>query len=172
VSGTPGLGGNGGGSIELGAIGSVVIGGTIDVHGMSGTGGDGGGGGGSAGTIVLLGNSVALVGSLIANGGNGGDSFNVTGTGGQGGGGGGGGGLILIATNPGHFLNDGTINVAGGLGGVDSVVPAGDGLDGGPGVISAPAAVPEPSSLALAIVGAAGLAMMARRGRRSQSRAA
>jgi hypothetical protein len=164
--GPGGTGGNGGGSIELGALGAVVIGGTIDVHATDGTLGNGGGGGGSGGTISLHGDSVALVGTLIGYGGNGGDSSDAPGTGGNGGGGGGGGGLVLIHSRTGAFLDNGTINLSGGIGGVDPVVPGRSGNAGDPGtIVVGTQAVPEPSSLALAIVGAAGIAMMAHRRR-------
>jgi hypothetical protein len=159
--GQGGTGGNGGGSIELGALGAVVIGGTIDVHATNGTFGNGGGGGGGGGSISLHGASVALTGTLIAFGGNGGYTYDSVGT--NGGGGGGGGGDVIVQTT-GAFLNTGTINVAGGIGGADPVIPSFAGRDGGPGSVGVfVSAVPEPSSLVLAIVGTAGLVIVRRR---------
>ncbi len=165
IRGTGGIGGAGGGSIELGAVGAVVIGGTIDVHATAGNSGNGGGGGGSGGTITLNGATASLVGTLIANGGNGGDSgFNH-----NGGGGGGGGGLILVQTDTGSFVNGGTIYVAGGLGGLGGSVngvPTSPGSPGSDGIIVVMAnqnTVPEPTSLALTAVGGLALAFARRR---------
>jgi hypothetical protein len=114
-------GGEGGGALELGAVGSITIRGP-GVHADGGssphpeicladpTTDFGGGGGGSGGAILVHADSVALEGALSARGGNG---SRGCGSGGQGGGGG--GGRIAVIVGSGGFVNTGAITVTGGF---------------------------------------------------------
>jgi hypothetical protein len=68
--------GRGGGAIELVALGSITITGTINASGAGGSGGkngSGGGGGGAGGIIVLDAPAIAINGKCFANGGGGGE---------------------------------------------------------------------------------------------------
>jgi hypothetical protein len=111
-----GGGGGGAGAIEIGALGTIIVGGN-SILAMGGSGGShtrvlaGAGGGGSGGGIFLHGDTVWLQSLLDATGGSG---FS-----GQYGGGGGGGGRVFILTAPGGFWNDGGIDVSGGTGSGD-----------------------------------------------------
>jgi hypothetical protein len=150
-------GGGGGGAIELGAVNSITINGTIGVNGgnAAGSGGffglGGGGGGGSGGGILIDAPTVTLTGTLSAAGGEGtsgglffaGPEFAIS----FGAGGGGGGGIVTVALPEGGVFLDqgGTIDVAGGAGA----------SAGGPGVFSV-AVVPEPSGLVMAGIGLLG----------------
>jgi hypothetical protein len=116
--------GGGGGGVELGALGRLVLGGTIDAYGGSGRGAlgfgaIGGGGGGGGGGVILLGDSILFTGSVSAQGGGGGPSGAGPGQGNRAGaGGGGGGGLVDLIAGPGGVDFQGTINVRGGNGGL------------------------------------------------------
>ena len=106
-----GNGGGGGGAIEIGAVGTVTIEGSLGIYAAGGSGqqridilgGTGpGGGGGSGGAIFIHGNTVVISSYLVAIGGDGGPgNFNNDG-------GGGGGGRVLILYGPGGFSNSGT----------------------------------------------------------------
>jgi hypothetical protein len=160
-----GGGGGGGGTIEIGALGDVIIAGH-SILAMGGSGGAGtggrasggaGGGGGSGGGIFLHGDSVWLQSLLSAPGGTGGSGHL-----GGAGGGGGGGGQVFILTGQGGFWNGGGIDVSGGTG------PGGDG-DAGTIIIIEPAIVPveyESATLALGGLGALALLDFARRFRK------
>ena len=111
----PGAGGLGGGAIELGAVGTVSVSGSITANGSNGfdalngvKGPAGGGGGGSGGGVFLHGDSVDLSGTISALGGAGG-----SGRGFNDGGGAGSGGLVLAQYNNayGTFSDTGTVNV-------------------------------------------------------------
>ena len=120
-----GLGGGGGGAFQLGALGSLIISGTISAEGGGGGapsstfGNGGGGGGGSGGGILAHAGSVTVnAGAVLsARGGNGGSSRVANA---DVGGGGGGGGRVHIA-----YRNSGAtniiINVDGGPGGYGGV---------------------------------------------------
>jgi hypothetical protein len=131
-----GGGGGGGGTIEIGALGDIIIAGD-SIQAMGGSGGlpfragSGSGGGGSGGGIFLHGDSVVLLSLLKATGGNGGS--------------GGGGGQVLILTGAGGFWDEAGIDVSGGTG------PAGDGE---PGTVTI---------MGMGILGALALADLARR---------
>jgi hypothetical protein len=171
LSGAGGNGGDGGGLVDLGALGPVVIGGTVDVHGTNANSGNGGGGGGSGGTILISGSSVSLTGSLLASGGNGGNSTPGSNLVAYSGGGGGGGGLIDVEVSSG-FLNTGTIDVSGGQGGLgwsNGTHQSNPGFAGGAGATNLFEVVPEPTSVVLLGAGAV-LLGLAGRGRRLRTR--
>ncbi len=109
----PGLGG---GAIELGAVQTVSVSGTIKANGSNANSTPyqffGGSGGGSGGGVLLHGDSVSLSGTISALGGAGGPAPFVYGSGGVGS-----GGLVLAEYNGpyGSFTNTGTVNVGTGL---------------------------------------------------------
>jgi len=133
----PSPGGGGGGAIEVGAVGGIIVSGSILANGGSA------GSGGSGGGIFLHGDSVALSGVLSAQGG--GNIYPDSG----------GGGRVLIQAGPGGISGnlDG-INVSGGSG--SNLLPLSETFSaaGDPGVITINGTVvPEPSSLVLLGVG-------------------
>jgi hypothetical protein len=163
-------GGAGGGAIEIGAVGDLLI--EADVYADGGGGGlvypyneYVGGGGGSGGGILLHGESVVVRGGLYARGGDGGDGH-------LGGGGGGGGRIVVMAATTAEVA--GPVSVDGGRGGGLSQGPmyGPDPVPGLPGeagqfdVVIA-AAIPEPSSWALLAIGTAGLVACRRPRRRA-----
>ena len=132
-----GPGGTGGGGIQLGALGSLALNGTVTADGGDGTTGQaangisgGGGGGGSGGGILLQAANVTISSGAVlsANGGNGG-VFYVLPLGylnfGGGGGGGGGGRIAIDYFDNGTF--DGSITTDAGNSGYGN---AGNGADG------------------------------------------
>lgn len=127
---TTGVGGAGGGAVELVAVNDLVIGpsGGIAVNAEDGTEGWRGGGGGAGGSIVLAaGGAVALHAPLMALGGAGGAGV---GRGSRGGGGGSGGRVAIFAQSV-SVLEDGQVFVEGGPGGPDGRGASGlDALDG------------------------------------------
>ncbi|MES2225001.1 MAG: hypothetical protein V4478_03365 [Patescibacteria group bacterium] len=111
-SGTPGVGGFGGGAVYVECAGSLTFTGTINVSGKNGSAGAGqgsAGGGGSAGSLVILANTISTnSGTVTALGGDGGANAGGAGNpsfaGGSGGGAGGyngAGGLNDVSINPG-----------------------------------------------------------------------
>lgn len=139
-------GGNGGGALELGALGQMLISSSIVADGQPGRPLDAnhtGGGGGSGGGLILHALAILNNGTISAKGGSGGDGVFENG-------GGGGGGRILIDTRPNGFKNLGTVAVNGGSAPSDFF---GAGTPGQPGVITAQATiVPEPLTAHLALV--------------------
>jgi hypothetical protein len=136
VQGTWGPGGGGGGAVEIGALGTLTVSGTIKANGgySAAVPPPSGVGAGSGGAILLHGNSVVLGGTLSALGGLSGGSPNpdLYGVGGAGG-----GGRIAVLYYS-SYNQDGVINIGNG-----SLIVA---------------AVPEPSPLWLsAVVSVAGL---------------
>ncbi len=117
VPGSSGAPGQGGGAIEMGAVGSISVSGMISANGSAPIAvtnpTSAGGGGGSGGGILIHGNTVNLSGTLSAVGGQGGNgltrSYSTTG-------GAGGGGLIQIVQSgtPGGYVNTGNILVSNG----------------------------------------------------------
>jgi hypothetical protein len=113
-----GGGGAGGGAVEIGALGSVFVGG-IQARGAPGANGrdnSAGGGGGSGGAVLLSGGFVTVLGGILVPGGDGGSS--VTGWDS----GGGGGGRVLVqteilslATIPAALVDGGQRGVGGDL---------------------------------------------------------
>ena len=156
-SGGGGFGGGGGGGIEIGALGRISFsqGGLIDADGGSANGGffNPSSGGGSGGGIFLHA-STFMFGSyateLSAVGGAGGRiQFNGGPNGGSGAAGGGGGGGRILVESTGDMLNGPLTNVAGGAGG--------SGASSGASGLVTLLSVPEPSSLLMLAIGAAGL---------------
>jgi hypothetical protein len=120
-AGEPGEGGGGGGALQIGALGSLTLSGSIYATGGYGgtpfaTFGDAGGGGGGSGGGILIqaGNITMSSGATVSAAGGGGGSSPYANV--YVGGGGGGGGRISIAYHNSGATN-GTINVAGGTGG-------------------------------------------------------
>lgn len=109
-----GLGGAGGGAIELTALNDITIGelGVVSVDGEAGSGDwDGGGGGGSGGSIVVAaGGVVQQAGQLQARGGDGGSTMKPLSP--NGGGGGAGGRVALFGQSV--DLAGGVVDVSGG----------------------------------------------------------
>jgi len=125
-----GLGGGGGGAIEIGAVQGITIGGSILANGGNGgsiVADSSGGGGGSGGGIFIHGSSLNLTGALNTVGGAGDGSGFVGG--GTPGGAGGGGYIYADYAQNGTFTGTPNFNVGNGR--VDLVQ------------------VPEPSSLVL-----------------------
>ena len=118
---TAALGGEGGGSLEIVALGNVVVSGTINANGRNGvnpqTGSIMGTGGGGGGVVVIIGkSSLQVSGTISVTGGNGSNGWSSLATVIEGGGGGGGGGIVhlLSSTTP---VTTGTIAVSGGTNG-------------------------------------------------------
>jgi len=123
-AGAAGHGGPGGASVQLLAVGDIVIGpdGGIDVSGGDGQSAFRAGGGGAGGTIALVaGSSVVNHGKLAANGGDGGDGV---GSASYGGGGGGGGRIHLQADSVSDSA--GLASAIGGTGGKNEFLVAGN----------------------------------------------
>jgi hypothetical protein len=150
-----GLGGAGGGAIELGANGAITIGGSIRADGSSGgrdifgSGIGRNSGGGAGGGIFLHGNSVTLLSTaLLSATGGGGGSIGLDGDSG----GGGGGGEVLIEYGTGGLTGSVNSIIVSGGPGASSPSPQ----DGDPGLISI-LNVPEPASLVLFGLGLLGV---------------
>jgi hypothetical protein len=111
VKGTPAMGSQGGGALNLTAGGTLFVGGKISANGSAGV--SAGAGGGSGGSLFLTAHGLAGSGSISANGGSGQLPA----------GGGGGGGRIFLSLVTNGFT--GTLAASGGAG----FVP------GGPGTI-------------------------------------
>ena len=79
-------------------------------------GGSGGGGGGGA-LLIAVSGTLQVTGTILANGGKGGDVGNAVNAGGTTGGGGSGGAIRLVATT---LTGNGTVNAVGGIGGAFS----------------------------------------------------
>ena len=130
-----GCGGGGGGYIGSASGATDAVAGT-SVLGAAGGAGEttvvvsqasdagGGGGGGGAGVVLIFARTIENAGSILANGGAGGDGAAGPAENAGGGGGGGGGAVFLFFTIDGGL---GTIDAAGGLGGL----PAGGGGSSG-----------------------------------------
>lgn len=113
-----GVGGMGGGAIELIAVNDLIIGphGGISVDGSDGDSAYRGGGGGSGGTVLLSAGGVLVIQSNVtARGGTGGDGLTL---GGRGGGGGGGGRIAGYAQSL-NVLDGAGFDASGGYGGTD-----------------------------------------------------
>ena len=154
-------GGNGGGALELGAVNTLSISGSILADGRRA---DGSGGGGAGGGLILQGNTVMLAASSTLSAQGGPDGVANNSSGGIPGGGGGGGGRILVETGPaGGFINTGgTLSVTGGASNTTDGSRAGQA-----GVITfvqRTPAVPEPGIIALLVgTGLAGTGFLSRR---------
>ena len=148
-------GGDGGGGIELGALGQLLITAGINADGLPGQprgSNHAAGGGGSGGGIRLHAPSVTINSFVSADGGAGGDGVFENG-------GGGGGGRILIQTGPAGLSALGSISVDGGLSPSDFF---GSGTPGDPGVITI-RAIPEPATIVIAGLLLAPLGALGRR---------
>ena len=168
-SGNYGGGAGGGGSLELVAVGSLIMSGTLDVSGGTGGNGDEPGGAGSGGGLILSAPSLDVTGgSILADGGDGGD-----GNGGWSyGGGGGGGGRVLFAAGSVTGLVDGvTVDVTGGLGGsrTNNASVGQPGLDG-TFLLELEVAQPIPEPAGLAMIGFALLGLKRRKRNRGAER--
>ncbi len=127
---TPANGGGGGGALQITALGSLEITGTINAGGAGGEGGTGvaansefgsnAGGGGGTGGAILLEAPVVTVGSTAIVAANGG--------------GGGGAGDNVLAGNPGDSARASLTRAAGGLGAPPDVRTTGGGSGGAGGV--------------------------------------
>jgi hypothetical protein len=126
-----GFGGAGGGALQIAALRSVTVTGSVSVNGGDGGPGNvafgpGSGGGGSGGGILLQARNVTVNSGAVlsANGGNGGpyqamseDDYSL-------GGGGGGGGRIVVVSS-GFVYNNGSITAVGGFNGYGGTGGAG-----------------------------------------------
>ncbi len=112
--GASGTGGDGSGALQIGALGLLSVGGTIDARGGDGSNGTGGAGGGSGGQLILHAFDLTLSATsfLTVRGGDGGLP-----SGADGGGGGGGGRVHFIHNADGALANDGFVLVSGGIAG-------------------------------------------------------
>lgn len=148
------FGGAGGGAIELGAANLMLIAGDgVNANGVQGGGtGFEAGGGGSGGGIRLHAKRIINTTMITANGGNGGVGTFENG-------GGGGGGRILISPGSGGFLDLGVTSARGGFGG-SSFFGVGQ-----PGGIGSVQIIPEPASLAMALVASGSLLLVNRKRR-------
>ncbi len=147
-SSSGGGGGGGGGALELVAMDTLTVDGTLSADGGNGGRGIvGGGGGASGGGVLLAGNTLNFSGIINATGGDGAAPFGN----GWGGGGGGGGRVAFYANS----LNDtGTVDVTGGVAGIGVWGSGGAGAAGTyDPTQSFPHAIPEPATLALALLG-------------------
>jgi hypothetical protein len=134
-------GGDGGGGIELGALGQLLITAGINADGLPGQprgSGSTAGGGGSGGGIRLHAPRVTINSFLSADGGAGGDGTFENG-------GGGGGGRIFILSGPAGLSVSGSISVDGGLAASDFF---GAGMPGQTGLLVIQQ-VPEPSTVVI-----------------------
>ena len=132
-------GGDGGGGLELGAIGHLLIDSGVNADGLPGAprgANHTAGGGGSGGGIRLHASQITIDSLVTANGGRGGDGVFENG-------GGGGGGRILIQTGPAGLNIFGSVSVAGGPAPSDFF---GSGVPGQPGVLIIQQ-IPEPSTI-------------------------
>ena len=156
-------GGGGGGAIEISAVKTVTLAGSINaVGGNGGFMGNGLGGGGAGGGVLLAGNRVTLAntGHVYANGGAGGYSSYEP----HSGGGGGGGRITVQTVDPNGFAGLDALNVKGGRGNFafdfdDLSVIRTYISNGGDGVITVNGRVvntPAPGSLLVFAVGLAG----------------
>jgi len=105
------IGGNGGGSLVIIAAGAITNNGLIEAIGTDGGDGSGGGGGG---VVILASNTLvtnSVTGTIDVSGGDGGQSSVSSGAGGGGGGG------IVDLLSPSAPIDDGTLNLVGGLAG-------------------------------------------------------
>ena len=127
INGAPsiyGVGGSGGGLINMMVTGTLTVNGTISANGENGAVGNndeterGGGGGGSGGSININTNIISGSGTIIVNGGNGGNGAPNN----SGGGGGGGGGRIAIFYDAQSSLSitSSAVNGLGGWGAIGS----------------------------------------------------
>lgn len=125
-------GGGGGGGLELGAGGSVAIGGQgIRADGGPGAGGlDYGGGGGSGGGILIHASSITLTSPVTARGGTGGNDGFVAGSGG------GGGRILLLAPSLDAVTGGSFVDVSGGTGGESTNTPGLSGVQGDFSILS------------------------------------
>ena len=125
--GGPGFGGGGGGALQIGALGSLTISGTVSANGGQGAyAGSGGGGGGSGGGILIQADNVAISVDAVVSAqgatGFGAAEFTIVpgfvyGTVG----GGGGGGRIFIGYHDSGIINGG-VNAGGAGGGATGTV--------------------------------------------------
>jgi len=156
-----GSGGAGGGALEIGANGMLLLlGAIIDASGGNGGPGLQGGGGGSGGGVLLHGFDVLIdPGTFIDVSGGDGSKF-----------GGGGGGRVHVETNSsGTLFNAGTINTGGGFGCFDSlyegVFSTASSEQMGLALAQVSASVPEPGTAAMFGLGLAGVFAAGRRRR-------
>ena len=156
-------GGGGGGAIEINALGSLTLAGSLNANGGLGGGTDyDAGGAGAGGGVLLAGNRVVVTGAgqINANGGGGFyNSFVPTHSSG-----GGGGGRITVQTlDPNGFIDSGALKVNGGF------VADAPAINGDMGVITVNGRVtntPAPGSLLVAVLGAVPVVAALRRRRK------